>query len=60
MLGGDFDGPLLFSWPDEEWDYEEVPERLRGRSLEAVQRHADDWRLLGTVQDLSELYRMHA
>lgn len=26
MIGGDLDGALTFSWPGEEWDYEEAPE----------------------------------
>lgn len=29
MIGGDLDGVLTFSWPDEEWDYEEAPEAER-------------------------------
>ncbi|WP_318212202.1 DUF6042 family protein [Streptomyces sp. SJL17-1] len=61
MIGGNLDGPLTFSWPDEEWDYNEAPE---GR--EACE--ADRWEKFGamltaagfpvptTVRDLSELY----
>ncbi|MFI7359926.1 DUF6042 family protein [Streptomyces avidinii] len=61
MIGGDLDGVLTFSWPDEEWDYEEAPE---GR--EACE--ASRWEKFGamlaaagfpapkTVRDLSELY----
>jgi hypothetical protein len=61
MIGGDLDGALTFSWPDEEWDYEEAPE---GR--EACE--ASRWEKFGamltaagfpvpkTVRDLSELY----
>ena len=61
MIGGDLDGALTFSWPDEEWDYEEVPE-----GHEACE--ADRWEKFGamltaagfpvpsTVRDLSELY----
>ncbi|GGN61343.1 hypothetical protein GCM10012285_60140 [Streptomyces kronopolitis] len=61
MIGGDLDSPLTFSWPDEEWDYEEAPE---GR--EACE--ADRWKQFSatlttagfpvptTVRDLSELY----
>ncbi|MEV5491135.1 DUF6042 family protein [Streptomyces bobili] len=26
LIGGDLDGALTFSWPDEEWDHEEKPE----------------------------------
>ncbi|MFD0034093.1 DUF6042 family protein [Streptomyces sp. NPDC127172] len=61
MIGGDLDGALSFSWPDEEWDYTEAPE---GR--EACE--ANRWEKFGamltaagfpvptTVRDLSELY----
>ncbi|MEU4068233.1 DUF6042 family protein [Streptomyces wedmorensis] len=61
MIGGDLDGALTFSRPDEEWDYEEAPE---GR--EACE--ASRWEKFGamltaagfpvpkTVRDLSELY----
>jgi hypothetical protein len=61
MIGGNLDGALTFSWPDEEWDYEEAPE---GR--EACE--ANRWEKFGamltaagfpvpvTVRDLSELY----
>ncbi|MEU1520493.1 DUF6042 family protein [Streptomyces sp. NPDC005811] len=61
MIGGDLDGVLTFSWPDEEWDYEEAPE---GREA----NEANCWETFGamltaagypvptTVRDLSELY----
>lgn len=61
MIGGDLDGALTFSWPDEEWDYEEAPE---GRDACEASR----WESFGamltaagfpvpkTVRDLSELY----
>ncbi|MFK4150278.1 DUF6042 family protein [Streptomyces sp. NPDC004065] len=61
MIGGDLDGALTFSWPDEEWDYEEAPE---GREANEAHR----WEKFGamltaagypvpkTVRDLSELY----
>ncbi|RSS46447.1 DUF6042 family protein [Streptomyces sp. WAC08241] len=61
MLGGDLDAALTFSWPDEEWDYEEAPE---GREAS----EADHWETFGalltaagfpvptTVRELSELY----
>ncbi|MEW2625626.1 DUF6042 family protein [Streptomyces sp. NPDC048106] len=61
MIGGDLDGAHTFSWPDEEWDYEETPERR-----EANEAHR--WETFGamltsagypvpkTVRDLSELY----
>ncbi|MEU2282379.1 DUF6042 family protein [Streptomyces sp. NPDC013178] len=61
MIGGDLDGALTFSWPDEEWDYEEAPE---GREANEAHR----WETFGamltaagypvpkTVRDLSELY----
>ncbi|GAA2482194.1 hypothetical protein GCM10010406_18020 [Streptomyces thermolineatus] len=61
VIGGDLDSALTFSWPDEEWDYEEAPE---GR--EACE--ASRWEKFGamptaagfpvptTVRDLSELY----
>ncbi|RVU15015.1 hypothetical protein EOT10_39990 [Streptomyces antnestii] len=61
MIGGDLDGALSFSWPDEEWDYTEAPE---GREASEANR----WEAFGamltaagfpvptTVRDLSELY----
>ncbi|WP_244313489.1 DUF6042 family protein, partial [Streptomyces zinciresistens] len=61
MIGGDLDGTLTFSWPDEEWDCEEAPE---GREANEAHR----WEKFGamlmaagypvpkTVRDLSELY----
>ncbi|GAA4803215.1 DUF6042 family protein [Streptomyces ziwulingensis] len=61
MIGGDLDGALTFSWPDEEWDYENAPE---GREANEANR----WEKFGTmlttagfpvprtVRDLSELY----
>ena len=61
MIGGDLDGALTFSWPDEEWDYEDAPE---GRDVNEAKR----WETFGamltaagfpvpqTVRDLSELY----
>ncbi|MEU5836331.1 DUF6042 family protein [Streptomyces diacarni] len=61
MIGGDLDGALTFSWPDEEWDYTEAPE---GREANEANR----WETFGamltaagfpmpkTVRDLSELY----
>ncbi|MFI2511548.1 DUF6042 family protein [Streptomyces sp. NPDC018972] len=61
MIGGDLDGALTFSWPDEEWDYQEAPQ---GREAWETSR----WETFGaqltaagfpvprTVRDLSELY----
>lgn len=61
MIGGDLDGALTFSWPDEKWDYEAAPE---GREACEAAR----WEQFGamltaagypvpkTVRDLSELY----
>ncbi|WP_432108214.1 DUF6042 family protein [Streptomyces sp. AA1529] len=61
MIGGDLDGALTFSWPDEEWDYEAVPE---GREACEATRWEQSGALLttagfpvpATVRDLSELY----
>lgn len=61
MIGGDLDGPLTFSWPGEEWDYEAAPE---GReACEAARREQFSTMLTTagfpvpvTVRDLSELY----
>jgi hypothetical protein len=61
MIGGDLDGALTFSWPDEEWDYEEAPE---GREA-CEARHWEEFGAMltaagfpvpATVRDLSELY----
>ncbi|MGA5045266.1 DUF6042 family protein [Streptomyces arboris] len=61
MIGGDLDGALTFSWPDEEWDYEEAPE---GREACEAARWEEFGTMLSaaghpvptTVRDLSELY----
>ncbi|MFD0212076.1 hypothetical protein ACFVH9_23960 [Streptomyces hirsutus] len=61
MIGGDLDGALTFSWPDEEWDYENAPE---GREASEANRWKDFGAMLTaagfpvpkTVRDLSELY----
>ncbi|WP_433544324.1 DUF6042 family protein (plasmid) [Streptomyces sp. CA-294286] len=61
MIGGDLDGALTFSWPDEEWDYEDAPE---GREASEAQRGEKFGAMLTaagfpvpkTVRDLSELY----
>lgn len=61
MIGGDLDGPLTFSWADEEWDYEEAPE---GREACEAARWEQFTAMLTTagfpvpttVRDLSELY----
>ncbi|WP_019356627.1 DUF6042 family protein [Streptomyces sp. AA1529] len=61
MIGGDLDGALTFSWPDEEWNYEAVPE---GREACEATRWEQSGALLttadfpvpATVRDLSELY----
>ncbi|MEU4081271.1 hypothetical protein DEJ45_00100 [Streptomyces venezuelae] len=61
MIGGDLDGALTFSWPDEEWDYEAAPE---GREACEAARWEQFSALLTTagfpvpmtVRDLSELY----
>lgn len=61
MIGGDLDGALTFSWPDEEWDYEQAPE---GREACETARWEQFGALLTsasfsmpqTVRDLSELY----
>lgn len=61
MIGGDLDGALTFSWPDEEWDYEAVPE---GREACEATRWEQSGAMLttagfpapATVRDLSELY----
>lgn len=61
MIGGDLDGALTFSWPDEEWDYQEAPE---GRDANEARRWATFGAMLTaagypvprTVRDLSELY----
>jgi hypothetical protein len=61
MINGDLDGALTFSWPDEEWDYEEAPE---GREASEANRWRDFGAMLTaagfplptTVRDLSELY----
>ncbi|CAM5641736.1 hypothetical protein STAFG_0271 [Streptomyces afghaniensis 772] len=42
MIGGDLDGVLTFSWPDEEWDYEEAPE---GREANEAHR----WEKFGAM-----------
>ncbi|WP_190087035.1 DUF6042 family protein, partial [Streptomyces longisporoflavus] len=61
MIGGNLDGALTFSWPDEEWDYEAAPE---GREAWEESRWQDFAAMLTaagfpvptTVRDLSELY----
>ncbi|GAA1331760.1 hypothetical protein GCM10009647_071910 [Streptomyces sanglieri] len=61
MIGGNLDGALTFSWPEEEWDYEEAPE---GREAYEANRWKEFGAMLSaagfavptTVRDLSELY----
>ncbi|QCX73847.1 hypothetical protein C9F11_00720 [Streptomyces sp. YIM 121038] len=61
MIGGDLDGPLTFSWPDEEWDDEAAPE---GREACEAARWEQFGAMLttagfpvpATVRDLSELF----
>ncbi|MFJ7209613.1 DUF6042 family protein [Streptomyces sp. NPDC098789] len=61
MLADGLDGPLTFSWPDEEWDFDEAPE---GREASEAKRWKRFGALLtaagfpvpGTVRELSELY----
>ncbi|WP_052869782.1 DUF6042 family protein [Streptomyces niger] len=61
MIGGDLDGPLTFSWPDEEWDYEAAPEgreaceAARWKQFSAMLTTAG-FPVPTTVRDLSELY----
>lgn len=61
MLGGDLDSPLTFSWPDEEWDYEEAPEGPEACAAERWKQFSAMLTTAGfpvptTVRDLSELY----
>ncbi|MEV0280145.1 DUF6042 family protein [Streptomyces sp. NPDC050610] len=61
MIGGDLDGALTFSWPDEEWDYEEAPEGREASEANRWEQFATMLTVAGfpvptTVRDLSELY----
>lgn len=46
MIGGDLDGPLTFSWSDEEWDYEAAPEGTRPAwsLVRSPSRRSGTWR----------------
>ncbi|MFJ3581713.1 DUF6042 family protein [Streptomyces sp. NPDC090127] len=61
MIGGNLDGPLTFSWPDEEWDYEAAPEgreaceAARWEQFSAMLTTAG-FPVPSTVRELSELY----
>ncbi|MFC7220365.1 DUF6042 family protein [Streptomyces polyrhachis] len=61
MIGGDLDGPLTFSWPDEEWDYEAAPEGREACEAARWEQFSTMLTTAGfpvptTVRDLSELY----
>ncbi len=61
MIGGDLDGALTFSWPDEEWDYEAAPEGREACEAARWERFSAMLTTAGfpvptTVRDLSELY----
>ncbi|MGX1675989.1 DUF6042 family protein [Streptomyces sp. NPDC055400] len=61
MIGGDLDGALTFSWPDEEWDYDEAPEGREASEANRWETFATMLTAAGfsvptTVRDLSELY----
>ncbi|MFE7116805.1 DUF6042 family protein [Streptomyces sp. NPDC057654] len=61
MIGGDLDAALTFSWPDEEWDYEEAPEGREASEAKRWERFGAMLTAAGfpvptTVRDLSELY----
>ncbi|MFD5748980.1 DUF6042 family protein [Streptomyces sp. NPDC127033] len=61
MIGGDLDGELSFSWPDEEWDYEAAPEGREACEAARWEQFSTMLTTAGfpvptTVRDLSELY----
>ncbi|GAA3387016.1 DUF6042 family protein [Streptomyces roseoviridis] len=61
MIGGDLDGGLTFSWPDEEWDHEEAPEGREAFEAERREKFGAMLTAAGfpvprTVRELSELY----
>ncbi|MEU1021294.1 DUF6042 family protein [Streptomyces sp. NPDC005904] len=61
MIGGDLDGPLTFSWPGEEWDYEAAPEGREACEAARWEQFSIMLTTAGfpvptTVRDLSELY----
>jgi hypothetical protein len=61
MIGGNLDGALTFSWPDEEWDYEGAPEGREACETSrweqfGIMLTAAGFPLPRTVRDLSELY----
>ncbi|WP_240509893.1 DUF6042 family protein [Streptomyces malaysiense] len=61
MIGGDLDGALTFSWPDEEWDYEAAPEGREACEAARWEQFSTMLTTAGfpvptTVRDLSELY----
>ncbi|MFC8175232.1 DUF6042 family protein [Streptomyces sp. NPDC057325] len=61
MIGGDLDGALTFSWPDEEWDYEAAPEGPEANEASRWEKFGAMLTAAGfpvprTVRDLSELY----
>ncbi|WP_329416630.1 DUF6042 family protein [Streptomyces sp. NBC_00704] len=61
MIGGDLDGALTFSWPDEEGDHEEAPEEREANEADRWERFGAMLTAAGhpvpkTVRDLSELY----
>ncbi|MFI0813744.1 DUF6042 family protein [Streptomyces echinatus] len=61
MIGGDLDGALTFSWPDEEWNYEEAPEGPEANEAHRWEKFgamltAAGYPVPKTVRDLSELY----
>ncbi|WP_243081613.1 DUF6042 family protein [Streptomyces sp. 891-h] len=60
MIRGDLDGPLTFSWPDEEWDYEAAPEGREACEAARWEQFSAMLTTAGfpvptTVRDLSEL-----
>ncbi|MEU8893550.1 DUF6042 family protein [Streptomyces sp. NPDC048442] len=61
MIGGNLDGALTFSWPDEEWDYEAAPEGREACEAARWDQFSTMLTTAGfpvptTVRDLSELY----
>lgn len=61
MIGGGLDSALTFSWPDEEWDYEEAPEGREASEASCMEAFGAMLTAAGflvprTVRELSELY----
>ncbi|MFI5828476.1 DUF6042 family protein [Streptomyces sp. NPDC051578] len=61
MIGGDLDGALTFSWPNEQWDYEDAPEGPEANEAHRWEKFgalltAAGYPVPKTVRDLSELY----